>query len=354
MPALSYPDQATIDSWNVREGGVKDGTSPTESFEVDNSASRRTFLVAWDSRGDFIKYMLGYGETWDDSGTTRLSRLLPSYHPEFTDLIASRVSEVRGLKYTAPAVPVDPDDPYRDDPAVCFDHPDYRFTDDDTAGHQINVFKDAVITVEYEQASFDRVEDADIYDGGSELDRYVVRGEQTPGAEYLQLPGAVFKYVRSSGTTSPHGKTIPFNNGLVLPQEKFVLVWRRVPSEVWTPDSALYEWVYGGPLYTVPALGCINDADFYGRPPGTVLFENVRPILRKSPLGVGFEWDLEYSFNYDPKGWNYKYYFGVGDPANNGWYFVSKGTTYYTPATLPDYESLYNARDLNNLFNVNL
>jgi hypothetical protein len=352
MPALSYPTQSVIDSWNVRERGVRDGTSPTEQLEIDNSTADRTFLVKWEYRHDFAKYMVGYAETWTDTGPTiRLSRLLPRAHPELPDLVATKVTSIKGLKWTDWAVDVDELDPYRDDELLHHGHPDYRWTDD-----QINVFQDAEVVIHYDHAPYDRVEDDDIYATMTEFDRYVERGESQPSAEYLQLPGAVFKYVQETGSANPHGVTIPFNTGRVLPQEKFILTWRRLPENVWTPDGGLYQLIYGTGVWdTVPYLGCINGDPFYGRPMGTVLFENVRPILRKSPLGTGWEWDLEFHFAYDPNGWNWKFYFGAtaGTAADNGFYFVSRGSTHYFSDTLPDYESIYNSRDLNNLFDVN-
>lgn len=334
MPQLEYPSQETIDTWEVKERGVRDGSSPREVFEINNSTCERTFLVLWEHRHDLVKYLLGYSETWDDSGTTRLSRLLPCYHPDYPDMVATKVTSIRGHKFTG----------WQELPDE-----DYRWT-----FNQLNVFEHAEVTVMYEHAPYARVEDEDLYVGGSELDRYVVRGEVTPSAEYLQLPGAVFKYTRSVGTSNPHGVAIPFNSGRVLPQEKFTLTWVRLPENVWTPESGLYQLIYGTGLGdVVPWMGCVNSVEFYGRPPGTVLLSGVRPILNRSPLGEGFEWDLEYTFDFDPNGWNYKYYHGIGAASSdNGFYFVSGNGTYYAPGSVPDWRSIYNERDLNDLFSV--
>lgn len=352
MPALAYPDQATeIDLWDVRERGVKDGRSPTESFEIDQSKATRVFLVKWEYRHDFVWHMLGYAATWNDGGTLRLSRLLPSSHPDLRDLRAVRAS-VTGHKWVENLLaPGDAD--YEDDPDRHHGHPEYQWQ-----GEQLNVYHDAEVTIEYEHASFDCVEDQDVYDAdaggveGAEMARYVIRGDVTPSGEALQLPGAVFQYIRETGTDPPHNIKIPFNTAKILPQEKFTLTWHRLPANVWTPESHLYERIYGTGG-DIAYFGCINTKVFYGRAEGTVLFSGVRPVMRKSPLGDALEWDIEYTFDYDPLGWNNKYYFGTGaNAAYNGVYLVGKGSTFYDPDLVPDDYSVYNARDLNKLFSV--
>lgn len=359
MPALQYPQQSEIDYWNVRERGPKSHESPRETFEVDQSTCERVFLVNWPDRYKFIRYMLGYAQTWDDSGTTRLSRLLPYKHRDLPDLVATKVTSVVGHRWTWYAETVDENDTdYRNDEARHHKHPDYRFKTD-----QFNVYDDAEITVLFEHVEYDRVEDAAIADVGyNEMMRYVSRGDVTPSGEALQLPGAVFNYTTEDATSVPHGIKIPFNCAKILPQEKFVLTWKRLPEDVWTPDSTLYRRIYigdavGDPLGVakVPYIGTVNRKNFYGRPKGTVLFESVRPLLKKSPLGVGLEWDLEFTFVYKPEGWLNLYYFGLGDnSAYNGYYFVrAQGGTIYTPDVLGDDIGLYNTRDHNLLFSVN-
>jgi len=333
MPALTYPDQTEINLWGVTEQGVRDGSSPVDRLEINASSSERVFRCNWDYRANFIQWMLGYGETWDDAGTTRLSRLLPQVHPYYPDLIATKVTQVKGFKWTGNEVP---------DVGGA-----YSYTD-----QQLSRFDKAEVTVLYEHRTFDLAEDVVIYDGLTEFDRYVVRGDVQPGAEYLQLPGAALKYKRSSGSSAPNDFPIPFSPGKILPQERFTLTWHRVPENVWTPDSGLYDYVYGLNAYAgVPAYGAINKTTFYGRPPGTVLLENLRPILLRSPLGIGWEYDIEYHFAFNPRGWNYLYHW---DPAGtaSGWYFVTSGS-YEAPGSVTNDKSIYNEREFSNLFSVN-
>jgi hypothetical protein len=335
MPAITPPDQSEIDAMEVVELGARDGSSPVESFEINGSTAERTFRVNWASRNAFVWWMLGYAETWDDAGTTRLSRLLPQAHPLYPDLVATKCTRIKGFKWNGNEV--------ADVGGV------YQFPVD---GSQISTFAKADVTIRYDHVTYERVEDADIYATLTEFDRFVVRGEVTPGADYLQLPGAAFKYYRSSGTTAPDGFAVPFNSGRIIPTERFVLTWHRLPENVWTPDSGLSAFVYGTGAYSSgAALGSVNKTTFYDRPPGTVLLESVRPILLRDPFGTGVEWDIEYTFAYSPKGWNFLYFYDYSG-TNSGWYHVSSSGDYEAPGSVTDNRSIYNERELNNLFSV--
>jgi hypothetical protein len=333
MPAIVPPIQDDVDAWGVEEIGVRDGSSPAESFEINGSSAERTFRVNWDLRNEFVWWMLGYAQTWDDSGTTRLSRLLPQQHPLYAGLVATKCTRIKGYKWTGNAV-ADVDG-------------EYQFPVD---GSQISTFAKADVTIRYDHVTYDRVEDDDIYDTLTEMDRYVVRGDIQPGADYMTMPGAAFSY-RVSGGADPDGFPVAINSGRIVPTERFPLTWHRVPENVWSPDSGLNDFVYGlGSYSSGPALGAVNKTTFYGRPPGTVLLEAVRPILLRDPFGIDLEWDIEYTFAYNPRGWNYLYYFDLNG-SDSGWYFVSS-LGYEAPGSVTDDTSIYNERDLNLLFSV--
>jgi hypothetical protein len=332
MPAIAPPDQSEIDAMEVVEIGARDGSSPVESFMINGTTAERTFRVNWDSRIGFVWWMLGYAETWDDGGTTRLSRLLPQEHPHYPGLVATKCTRIRGFKWDGNDV---------DDVGGVYQFP--------VDGTQISHFDKADVTIQYDHVVYDRVEDGDIT---TEFDRYVIRGDVTPGADYLQVPGAAFKFYQSAGTTEPDGYPVPFNSGRILPSERFVLTWHRVPENVWSPTSGLHDFVYGiGSYSSGPAYGAINKTTFYERPAGTVLLEAVRPILLRDPFGIALEWDLEYTFAYNPRGWNYLYYYDV-DGTNSGFYHVSSSGDYQAPGSVTDNRSIYNEREFANLFSV--
>ncbi|VTT98870.1 unnamed protein product [Gemmataceae bacterium] len=331
---LAYPDQATVDLWNVREKGTRDGSSPSESLLVDASSATRVFEVDWENRHQFVKLMLGDVALWDDGGTTKLSRLLPRKHPVLTDLIATRAPRITGHKWVANEIPGLDDE--------------YEF---DVAGTQMNVFEKAIVEIQYEHAPFTRLEDDEVAE--SEVERFVSLDDTQPSAEFLQLPGAVLAYIRETGTDPPHNLAIPFNTAIVVPQEVRRVTWHDIPEEVWVPGSALWDRVYGAegaPSY----LGSINSVEFLGFPTGTLLFSAVQPRRLKSPTGVGFRWSLTYEFTFRPSGHNWAYYWDRTG-ANSGWYFIGpKGGAFHYADTVPDNYSLYAARDFHDLFKVDV
>lgn len=351
---LSYPTQDTIDTWNVREGGARDQSSPTDTYEMNNSTSRRKYYVKWAKRYDFIAYMLGYSILWNDSGTTRISRLLPRKDPDATALIATKVTQLKGFQWKSNLITTTTlgSAGFATDPSRNFGHTGYQWSDG-----QASTYTDADIEILFEHPDYFMVEDSTVYaaDPYGELGRYVAPGDYDGSSEYLTLPGGMMKYAVSGGTPSPpHNQVIPFNNGKVLSQEKFQLIWKRLPYDIWSSTSDLFVFVYGDGGSNVPAVGRINKTTFYGRPAGTVLFESVKPILMRDPRGDFFEWQLTYNFTFNPYGWNNLYYYVKGG-TNAGFYYATSeesggAAVYRAPGSVPDNQALYNETELNKLF----
>lgn len=331
---LEAPDQETIDTWDIREAGVRDGTSPTERFQVTDSGATRTLTCKWQHRRDVAAWLLGRSAIWDDDGTTKLTRLAPQRHPDHDALVATRISSVKGLKFTGSAVPIVGDT--------------YTFN-----SAQINRFERAVLEVEYEHSSVSYLADDEVAE--SEVERWLSLDSTEPAAEALQLPGAVMRYLRETGTDAPHNIAIPFNSAVIVPQEIRQVTWFDVPYECYVPNSPLWDRLYYGGSDEGeggrPYLGSINAVEFLGFPSGTLLLDRVIPKRRRSPLGE-WVWDLTFSITFKPSGWNWVYYWDK-TATNSGWYFVgpADGEHHYA-STVPDGYSLYHARDLHKLFNV--
>lgn len=276
MPAIESPTQDEIDTWELKEAGVKSGSSPSESFEVDESSADRVFFCRWDKRKDVFKWFLGYGRVYTSSGDNVLSRLMPQRHPSFPDLIAVKIRNVEGHRWKGNAYHLpDADVPEGEDPETY-----YYFTD-----LQINVYDRCRFTVVYEHAPHPLAIDEDTT---SELQRYVWIEGAEPGADYLNFPGAAFKFWRESGTAAPNGQSIPYNAGRVVPLEVFRVVWDRLPeTNAFAPGTPLFQRIYG--VGELPYLRTVNQTAWFGRPPGTCLFSAIRPTYQKSPTGVGRE-----------------------------------------------------------------
>jgi hypothetical protein len=362
------------------------GGSPDEkNFGDPNPATttRKFFVKPWEKRDIFIRWLLGEVDINTDPPRDTLTRTPPQVHPLYPDMIAVRVSNVRGL------------DPA---PGDKFSTPNagittYTLTDYDQSGnpisqdHKLAKYGIAIIDVDYEHVRYNAWGDGEylyqVAHGGtigtaveSEYYRYTELTDPKSSSQYLQLPGMTLAYtwkvpqLFGGEPLPPHGTPIPYGIGLVLPKEEFTLIWRRVPYEVMDPLQSplpkLFTRIYGDPgsaadlitgkYYQAnnrPWLGTINKKTFFGYGAGTLLFSGFERKRRSGPIPETFEWDLYYTFTYDPnRGWDRKYYFTNIGASNNGWYYVSRSSTYYDHGSIPDEDSQYSERDFAGLFRV--
>ncbi len=339
---LEPPDQDMLDGWNIRwDHDPMAGETQSAELGVDNNLGRRTCMVKWENRFDFAEYALGQSTTYTDGGQTKLSRLMPIAFPGVPWLLATKVTSIT---------------PYLQS----------DWSDGEGAGNValsgsangVASFRDAIVKIQYEQVPYELRDDGNTT---NELDRYVQypAGNPEPSAQTLTLPGATFRY-----TPDPAGdlagsplanSVIPFSISKIVPEEKFAVCWHRLPfDDIWTAESNLYQRIYGSSEGDeVPYWGAVNSHEFFGRPTGTVILMDVKPLLRMGITGRR-ELDLVYVFGYKSTGWNWVYGTLPGNTDSNvaGWYMVSVSGNFNTADTVPDFDSIHCGRDLNELFVV--
>lgn len=363
MPRLLAYTQQQIDSFALEERGVRDGESPADFHEADASYGVRKVFCDWEARSEVLRYLFGDVDIYDSPVTGQmLSRLLPQRHPVHSQWVATKLTDpIKGWKWKDYGLAV-----------MKAGQPTYPWDG------RSNAFHKAELNVLYEHANFDVKEDGDIF---SELERYVTyqdgEGTETDlvskGGNFLRflVPGGA-KKPDGTGTPTPHLVPVPYGIPYNVPEETFYLLWRRVPFAAFDaldPEGKnyLYQRVYVGdptgqlPLLGVPTtdgvpyLGTVNRTTFYGRPPGTVKLRGVVPTKLRSPLGVGYEWNIKYKFVYRPQGWlNLRWFPLPGtDPANSaGLYQVGTGEAAQPIDSVADYSALAVVRDLNKLFSI--
>ncbi len=131
-----------------------------------------------------------------------------------------------------------------------------------------------------------------------------IRGDMT--AELMSIGGdAVFA---SSGNPFPGVRTMP------IALDRFVIPRRTISR----PASTIYA-----------ALGCVNDSawqpDDYLYPAGTVWFAGCPYERRWDPELEAIVYDLEYTFIYNPRKWNWGF-----DPITNSWQEIIPNPYPYT------------------------
>lgn len=338
------------------EEGVRDGSTTSEEFSPNMSAGTRKVFVKWSERFNAVIRYVGYSqirrvtnadpEFAGDPGTLgqpkTLERLTPLEHSQVSGLYCKSVKSVGQHKIIGKAIAVS-------DASI------------------VAQFAESHIVLEYERPPYAIQEDAAIFNevAGNELQRYCSFTEWRPSTEYLSLPAGMLKYVTADGSL-PGGASaspIPFNTGVVLPQSEMRITWHKLPYDINNPLTPEF-WskrVFGDPEGETfgkrrGAQGTINSSTFLGRRKGTVLFANVQPVLKISPL-LQLEWDLVFTFIHNPRGWNWVPYANTtssgGGPALK-WYFVARDQSVPPDAeeTSPDGHSLYDYRDHKLLFHV--
>ena len=336
---------AEIASWNLASRGIRDGSHPTEHYEIDSATiDGCRWFCDYESRYEVVEWLLGRSVAWDDSGTLKLSRLPPQTFPDKPKMGVTKVTRITGHKYLEEHSVPDPDHPG-----------EFLDTDPPTP-----TYDRAEISALYEYITYELLADDEIT---TEEDRFVTYPDRIePAGEFLQIPqSSGFTYHAIPG--SPQAGSLVVGTAIraaqyaiVIPTETFDVTFHQVPNDAFDVGSPLYARIYGtseDDPSGIPFMGCINKYEIFGRPVGTVLFSRVRPQRRVSALADGVVWDLAYEFTYKPSGWNWLWEW-AGD--KSGWYWAGisgtgPGGIQYASA-LTDFNSLYNARDLSLLFRV--
>lgn len=316
-------------TWNLETRGIRDGSVFEEEFEPGAAMLTRRFMCDWDKRYDVITWLVGdYPTTYSDSGTTKISRIMPQRHPEFSNWIATKIVSCTPFKFIG-------DQFDGDDGVVPTGAPTHLKAD---------------LVVQYEPTPFTLKDDADT---SLEEERYISK-EGYPDTEvqgtttYQTFPGGIMRFTRDGGGGFPHNKQVAANIGIPQNEETFSWIWRRLPMEVFEAGSTLRERYHGDPAAgTKGWVGSVNKSyDPIGRPPGTCMLMRALPVRRLDPTGVGYVIDLKLDFLYRPQGHFFFYAFNPdGTGTGNGYYEVTTDATYRDPSVMPDDKTLHHVRE---------
>lgn len=330
-----------------QERGTRDGSANQTQFGMGANSGTRPVWVDWVDRYKAARAIIGYSQLDRLAGIIiGLRRLTPLPHPDAEtagsddgpgNMFATRINGIKGYKALAGTSSTL-------ETAV-------------NAGVKKNVFEKAEIEIMYENPGYQvrTEEEIENWPEDEYLRMFEVL-EPTPSSSYITLPGGCMNYIRESGTDAPHGLPVNYNVGKVFSTMQLKFMWHRLPYDLFDISNQT-NWakrIYGDPDNPdeIPLIGTVNKTAWLSFPAGTLLLENVRPIPVKSPFYYIWEWNFEITWNYNPRGWNYLYYFSPAGGAGSGTYFVGKGTTYYAPGSVPDNTSIYNEREHSLVLNV--
>lgn len=369
MPALVAPDQTEIDTWRIREAGVKDGSSPKVTFDKGGSVATRQVFCLWEYRYQVARWFVGGSDYWDNSGVLTLSRLPPQRLPRPTgldewvpDFWASKIVEIAGhcwdgndpelWELTEKDANDEPMSPTTDA------QPEYQFTED-----TVSKYTHALITIQYERFPFEVMTDAELaVQGGVESIRWTQYITKPSPPDYITVPSSTQRTIDPAGVAvnNPPGHLVevPYPVGLTESSYRFALKWHRLNYAVWGPGSELFAKIMGDGTPGSTYLNAVNLEVFFSLPIGTVMLEEVTDELVPVMLDRGLmAWDLTFHFWYKPGGHNKQWFFPISTQhtaASNLMkrMFVGRGTTYYAPGSVPDLVANYCEKNLYELFNI--
>lgn len=316
------PDQV----WSAGEYTIQHLESGNGTFAKDSSQATLTYLCEYFEVEKFLDCVLGKtvksGSTllrsasssnWNDANGS-----LPESHPDYENFYAA----------TAEVTPMGTS----------------------TQTNTSPVWHKAKVTVVFRPPTYNVLGDTETLTNG-ELDRFVTK--QPGGRAEFQTTQGFFAFVND--LIPGDRRVLDITPGFIIPSVTLQYTWHQIP----TVDRA-----DGKPdLGTVPNIntilshyGQLNEVEFDGYPPGTVLFDDFAPklVLPQVTTAGNYYWDITYSFKVrdyglsdtpvvadEHVGWNYAY-----DPLQAKWRLytttgISTGGTQY----------LYN--DLTDLFAVN-
>src|SRR5687768_16649188 len=95
---------AEVSALGIKWAGVRDGSTPTLSFGINENRGEAECLLDPDTYDMAVYYLIGASKVYDDGGTPRISRLLPFRLPGRTGLVVTKITSATGHKYTGKVV----------------------------------------------------------------------------------------------------------------------------------------------------------------------------------------------------------------------------------------------------------
>jgi hypothetical protein len=321
---------AEIAAIGLRTFGVKDGAHPTWSLDPGSASAHRDWHCNGNAFKDARALLLG-GVRLTEELNPRLSRLMPMAMPGERNYPAMAIESATGTG------------------GCGIDGPD-----------GVPVYPKLHLRVRHELVFFGLQSDDVVI---SEQLRYTETLPSQTEVRYLSLGGmsSSLKYITADASSALYGRPIPVSIGRPDQTMKFAFKWWRIPLSAWNNAApplfgGVYQRARGPATFLAPEgsyVGCVNKLKFFGRPPGTVLFDGVDEEPVPDLVDGNYCFNLIYRFTERASGWNKIWYQArSGEGVDSGYYYVSRTPIYHDAGDVPDGVSLYNERDLNRLWLV--
>lgn len=259
-----------------------------------------------------IKEVFGYSIADPDGlvSPSKLIRKVPIQHPTFPWLWANAASST----LTSPFAGYEHQDAYDNPTAKMTDIANYNAPPVSGEYGLIGRYAKCYLTISF-KPFFGRIyKDDDVFWTGNEVDRFVGMKTMTPKLELINAAGAdvnsAFRFadtVTGGPTTGPDGTLFV---GSVYSRKQtatYAIEWFNVEESYLVDTSADNYFLMPYPVRVLNAMGTLNELEFCGHAPGTLLFQGCQAVRYPQPIATDdqenlWAWDFLLMFNqFDPQ-----------------------------------------------------
>jgi hypothetical protein len=306
-------------------GNAAPGASPSGSLDFEGARITRVIDVPWEQRKQAVVAILG--DCWRDGAA--IARLGPMQYIDLTygRLVATRILRVEG----------------RQKPTIVTGKGQVFKNESNYARYRIARF-----TVQFEALPYNVAEPGQLVRETPKPlgpDSIYILPEAEPHPEYLTLGPGVMKLVKEETDHPPKTQDVQINlrPGKIIGNKDVTITHKAVPEDAVTTSD--YNPRLGRPGPADLLIGRINKTDFFGKPPGTMLY--LGPRCKRYTTGVGTRVvDVAHAFKYQPYG-HHRVPYRRADKTF-GWVELSVDGEWNT--TGADGKNIYNWGEFHDLF----
>lgn len=220
---------------------TRSGVTREAAFSYEGGCQATfTILINWTDTVPVVLEILG-GARYNRT-TGNLDRTLPVRHPEFDWLYASKITSVKPMRWDSKL----------------------RLPYGTLSGYQYSI-----ITIVFTQPKWTMLSDPrldSVWGSPRKEYRRFVERRPEPSGEVLTRKNNTFKWAETGASGPTVGDPINESLGQFLAKSTEVLVWKRVPQV-----GLFSNFGFGDPTNVLASQGTVNNAEFLGKPAGTLL-----------------------------------------------------------------------------------
>lgn len=237
-------------SFNWAEYISKSGATSDASLGNDGTSVSMCILVYWHELKEAIPQLVGYTKRVVVDDTGFLERHLPWRHPYYENMWCQRIASIKPWAW--------------------------RNKEQGIYG-PYSAYEVMILTLQFWRPPYSVLDD--VVALGQEWIRYTDKFWR-PSVQMLSRQGMSFKFTAGR----PSGQLFPGSVGQKMGKAKLSRTWYQLPEQSVYDDNGFPARLFTDPDTGIPVIGTVNDAQFFGMPAQTLLYESVDITPRPLPF----------------------------------------------------------------------